>query len=351
MTETNEPKLHQAMNEQAVDNENVAVASVGKDSAQEPAAFGKFVKEIRNETMKLSRERLGMLLGVSKGHVLKWENGSTNMSKSAKYLFFDQVQRHLQEHRLQWDALPGQWFKWIPLDYMKTRGWTYEDENKVGSSTSVTGNWSPPAMPFSLNSEFGGLAPLQAGNPVTSVFLKKRTKRTLKHEEAEEKLRREQQGKRSMMVSGEAESLLKELKKLLLQSQIWRDEINTARNQFDLQVDSSGPIGELTRVFTSRLDEKNDIIRAKDDLIQLLRDKINSLENRIRILNPDFFAVAEENIIQANKEALGSHMKEQKGDRMDTLKQFEEHYAKEIDSSYKGKIPRFMPEDHTKFDH
>ena len=118
--------------------------------------------------------------------------------------------------------------------------------------------------------------------------------------------------------------------------------------------EDSGPIGELIRVFTSRLDEKNDVINAKDDLIQILRYKINSLENRIGNLNPDFSIVAEENVIQANKEALGSHgriMNEQQGDPLDTLKQFEEHYAKEIDSSYKGKIPRFMPEDHTKFDH
>ena len=99
------------------------------------------------------------------------------------------------------------------------------------------------------------------------------------------------------------------------------------------------------------LDEKNDIIRAKEDLIQLLRDKINSLENRIRIFNPDFSAVAEENVIQANKEAQGSLMKEKQWGAMDNLKQFEEHYAKEIDSSYRGKIPRFMPEDHTRFDH
>ena len=68
-------------------------------------------------------------------------------------------------------------------------------------------------------------------------------------------------------------------------------------------------------------------------------------------MNSDFSTLAEENIIQANKEALGSNIKEQHVDLKDTLKQFEEHYAKEIDSSYRGKIPRFMPEDHTKFDH
>ena len=64
-------------------------------SGNEVQKFGQVIKKIRNETMRLSRERLGMLLGVSKGHVLKWENGSTNMSKSAKL-----IDRMIHHHRL-----------------------------------------------------------------------------------------------------------------------------------------------------------------------------------------------------------------------------------------------------------
>ena len=100
-----------------------------KSAEEQNQLFGKIVQSIRLK-MNYSIDTFGQLLGVGKQHVIKWEQGTSGMTNSTKYLLFDVLGHWLKEQGLQWESLPKHWFTFIPRDYRDLRGWKTETQVK-----------------------------------------------------------------------------------------------------------------------------------------------------------------------------------------------------------------------------
>ena len=91
---------------------------------------GDWILQIRTDLLKMNRDRFSMLLGVNVSQVFKWEKNKNPMSKTAKYLFLDQIKLELQKQNYDWSDLPNDcdWESWVENDYKLSRGWSRVEE-------------------------------------------------------------------------------------------------------------------------------------------------------------------------------------------------------------------------------
>ncbi len=108
-------------------------------------SIGDWILWIRQNLMKMNRDRFAMMLGVHVTQVFKWEKNKNPMSKTAKYLFLDQIKNELQNQNYDWSYLPNgtEWQSWVDDDYKSSRGWL-----KKGDTYEL-----PPISPYIENNQ------------------------------------------------------------------------------------------------------------------------------------------------------------------------------------------------------
>ena len=206
---------------------------------------GFWMREVREDLLNMTRDRFGMLLGVTESQVYKWEKNKNPMSTSVRYLLFDQIRTHLERQNREWDSLPMKeaWMDWVDDDYKVSRGWF-----------EIEGDWKLPVLV--MNKDLGMPASWARNSS------KKKNRRSIEDEHAHEKHLRNEVRRKKLKEAKTSEELLAELQEVnQVQSKMLKDVKEVLDSILDVK-DSPTFLKEQNNELRVQTDAQNKLIEG-----------------------------------------------------------------------------------------